>query len=103
MASALPWLVIAMNSDQTCTSYPFLGRGVHRLAGIENMTNGLAWTPDGRWITYTTLNGTIWRVRPHGSHRERVADIPDRKARRLMWSGDGRHLAYTARSLEDER
>lgn len=80
-----------------------LRRGVSRLAGIESITNGLAWTPDGRWITYANSAGEIWRVRPDGSDREQIGDIPDREVRRLMWSPNGKHLAYTARSIEDER
>jgi Tol biopolymer transport system component len=79
------------------------GRGSERLAGIGNLTNGLAWTPDGRWITYADFDGRIRRVRPDGSHREAIGGIPDREVRRLLWSPDGRHLAYAARNLEDER
>jgi len=79
------------------------GRGSHRLAVGENLTNGLAWTPDGRWITYADFDGKIRRVRPDGRGREAIGGIPDREVRRLLWSPDGRHLVYAARSIEDER
>lgn len=99
-------IAVAGHSDKSGSGLYVMsvsGRGIHRLAGVENMTNGLAWTPDGRWITYADLDGKIWRVHPDGSDREWIGGFPDREVRRLVWSPDGRHLAYTARSLEDER
>lgn len=99
-------IAVAGHSDESGSGLyvmSVVGQGVDRLAGIENVTNGLAWTPDGRWITYAALGGTIWRVRPGGSDRKRIGEIPDREVRRLMWSPNGRRLAYAARSLEDER
>ncbi len=79
------------------------GRGSRRLAGAENPTKGLAWTPDGRWITYADFDGKIWRIRPDSRGRETIGAIPDREVRRLLWSPNGRHLAYAARNVEDER
>jgi len=74
----------------------------HWLVGIESVTNGLAWTPDGRWITYADFDGRFWRVHPDGRRRETIGAIPDREVRRLLWSPNGAHLAYAAREVEDE-
>jgi dipeptidyl aminopeptidase/acylaminoacyl peptidase len=66
------------------------------VAGVSRLISALGWTPDGHWITYGDLGGTIWRIRPDGSGREQIGEVPDHLIRRLLWSPDGKHLAYAA-------
>jgi Tol biopolymer transport system component len=58
-----------------------------------------AWTPDGRWVAYATFDGTIERIRPRGGRPQEIADFPDQEVRNLMWSPDGRHLAFSAEPI----
>jgi WD40 repeat protein len=70
--------------------------------GVTGVTTAPAWTPDGRWITYGVDN-TIWRVRPDGSGREQIGDLPaHHEIRRLLWSPDGKHLGYAAIKRDEE-
>lgn len=77
------------------------GGPLHRLRGIGDIGNGLDWTPDGRWITYSGFDGKIWRVHPDGSRRQKIGEIPEHDVRRLLWSPDGKHLAYTALAQQE--
>jgi TolB protein len=58
-----------------------------------------AWTPDGRWITYATYEGAIKRVHPDGSGVSEIADLHHQHVRDLLWSPDGRLLAYSAEEI----
>ncbi len=71
-----------------------------------------AWSPDGRWIAYTTfvrgltLNGKvveteIWRMRPDGTHRERIGDPSrfDEVYHEADWSPDGRSIVVVRTGL----
>jgi Tol biopolymer transport system component len=62
----------------------------------EEVLDGPAWSPDGRWLAYSTYDGRIWRVHPDGRGRQLIAEIPGKEIRSLLWSPDGRRLAYTA-------
>ena len=77
------------------------GGALRRLRGIGDVANGLDWTPDGRWITYSGFDGKIWRVRPDGTKRQKIGDIPEHDVRRLLWSPDGKHLAYAAMAQQE--
>jgi WD40 repeat protein len=68
---------------------------------VSNPTTALAWTPNGRWITYGGLDGTIWRIRPTGADRKQLGKISNHEIRRLLWSPDGQHLAYGALTREE--
>lgn len=73
-------------------------RPLRRSAGF---LTSVAWSPDGRWIAYSRLDGEIWHLRPDGTGAARIGDIPGHDVRRLLWSPDGRHLAYVARRLDE--
>jgi Tol biopolymer transport system component len=62
----------------------------------EEVLDGPVWSPDGRWLAYSTYDGKIWRVHPDGRSRQLIAEIAGEEPRNLLWAPDGRHLAYTA-------
>jgi dipeptidyl aminopeptidase/acylaminoacyl peptidase len=78
------------------------GRGLKTLSGTAGATTALAWAPNQHWITYGGTGGTIWRLHPDGSGREQVGDLPGREIRRLLWSPDGKHLAYAAMKRQED-
>jgi len=75
---------------------PAAGGRPRRISGQE-ILDGPVWSPDGSWITFSNYEGEIRRVRPDGSAEEVIAELPGEEIRGLLWSPDGRHLAYTAR------
>jgi Tol biopolymer transport system component len=82
---------------------PATGGGQLQQVSTEEVpTNPPAWTPDGRWITYSTGTGEIKQVHPDGSGTETIADLPGQEVRDLTWSPDGKHLAYSARPFPKE-
>jgi hypothetical protein len=63
----------------------------------------------GRWLAYQTLGdgkgvNQIWAVEMNDVEY-RLGETPDDSAfsRRMVWSPDGRYLAYTAASVDEER
>jgi Tol biopolymer transport system component len=62
----------------------------------EEILDGPAWSPDGRWLAYSTYAGKIWRIHPDGSGRQVIGKVPGEQASNLLWAPDSRHLAYTA-------
>jgi Tol biopolymer transport system component len=80
--------------------YVLAADGSHpRLVSEEEIVYGPVWSPDGRWITFSNFDGEIRRVHPDGRGVEVVAELPDQEIRALLWSPDGRRLAYTAREF----
>jgi Tol biopolymer transport system component len=65
----------------------------------EEIVDGPVWSPDGRWLTFSTYEGEIRRVRPNGRGEGVIAELPGQEIRGLLWSPDGRRLAYTARDF----
>jgi Tol biopolymer transport system component len=61
-----------------------------------------AWTPDGRWLTFSNFDGQIRRIHPDGSGAQTYASLPGEEVGALRWSPDGRHLAYVARPFPPE-
>jgi TolB protein len=61
-----------------------------------------SWSPDGRWISFLNENGTegdIYLVRPDGSGLKRLTTSNDiTRDGNLVWSPDGKQLAFSARS-----
>jgi Tol biopolymer transport system component len=58
-----------------------------------------AWTPDGRWITYSGEDGSVEKIHRDGSGRRRLFRLAGEEIAGLSWSPDGRHLALTARPI----
>lgn len=52
-----------------------------------------AWAPDGEWIAFSESD-TLWRIRPDGTGRSRVAALHD--VSDYAWSADSRQLAVVA-------
>jgi len=71
-----------------------------RISGQE-ILDGPVWSPDGEWITFSNYDGEIRRVHPDGSGEEVIAKLPGEEIRGLLWSPDGRHLAYMARPFPE--
>jgi dipeptidyl aminopeptidase/acylaminoacyl peptidase len=65
----------------------------------EEVVDGPVWSPDGRWITFSTYDAEIRRIHPDGSGEQVIAELPGQEIRALLWSPDGRHLAYTAQDF----
>lgn len=65
----------------------------------NEVVDGPIWSPDGRWITYSTYDADIRRIRPDGSGEQVIAELPGQEIRGLQWSPDGRRLAYTAQDF----
>lgn len=55
-----------------------------------------AWTPGGRWITYATYDGGIEKIRPQGGEPERIASFDGEYVANLLWSPNGKRLAYSS-------
>jgi len=82
-------------SGQHVYMVPAAGGSLRRIVD-EEVLEGPAWSPDGRWLAYSTYEGKVWRLHPDGSERQLVAEFPGKEIRNLLWSPDGRRLAYTA-------
>ncbi|MFL5873051.1 MAG: TolB family protein [Solirubrobacterales bacterium] len=87
-----------VRSGQRVYVVPATGGGLARIVD-EEVLDGPAWSPDGQWLAFSNYDGEIWRLHPDGSGRQRIATIPDREVRDLLWSPDSRHLAYVAAPL----
>jgi dipeptidyl aminopeptidase/acylaminoacyl peptidase len=80
-------------SGQRIFVVPADGGQLRRIVN-EEVLDGPAWSPDGLWLAYSTYDGEIWRVHPDGSGRHLIARFPGKEVEHLLWSPDGRRLAY---------
>lgn len=79
------------------------GMRVLRRGGVAAGVMGLAWSPSGRRLAFTTSGGDIWAMDADGSHLVRLvaADQISAKAfSSLSWSPLGRRIAFTAASTQ---
>jgi dipeptidyl aminopeptidase/acylaminoacyl peptidase len=67
----------------------------------QEILDGPVWSPDGNWINFSNYEGEIRRVHPDGTGEEVIAELPGEEVRGLLWSPDGRHLAYMARPFPE--
>lgn len=75
--------------------------GKPRQVSDQEILDGPVWSPDGNWITFSNYEGEIRRVQPDGSGEEVIAELPGQEVRGLLWSPDGEHLAYMARTFPE--
>ncbi len=73
----------------------------------EVFQQDVAWSPDGRWLAFSELEGgseydpanwSVWVVRSDGSERTLVR----REALWVSWSPDGEHLAFGSSPKENQ-
>ncbi len=80
---------------------PVDGEGVRLLDSSPDPVKEVAWSPDGRWIAYTTVPGggehsRVLCVRPDGTGRRLLAGAdPDTSAYLGCWARDGSAVAVT--------
>ncbi|MET9699920.1 prolyl oligopeptidase family serine peptidase [Streptomyces sp. NPDC006529] len=82
-------------------SGPARGTEVHVLDGDPDPVTEVSWSPDGRWIAYTSAPGggehtRVLVVRPDGTGRQVIAGAePGSSAHLGCWTRDGTALAVT--------
>ncbi|MER6443894.1 S9 family peptidase [Streptomyces venezuelae] len=82
-------------------SGPARGSEVHALDGDPDPVSEVSWSPDGRWIAYTSAPGggehtRVLVVRPDGTGRQVLAGAePGSSAHLGSWTRDGTALAVT--------
>ncbi len=80
---------------------PVDGEGVRLLDSSPDPVKEVSWSPDGRWIAYTTAPGggehsRVLCVRPDGTGRRLLAGAdPDTSAHLGCWAHDGSAVAVT--------
>ncbi len=88
---------------------PVDGDEVHLLDAEPHPVTEVAWSPDGRWIAYTTAPGggehtRVLCVRPDGTGRRVLAGgEPGSSAHLGCWTHDGSALAVTVAEAPDDR
>nr|WP_234323823.1 prolyl oligopeptidase family serine peptidase [Streptomyces sp. NRRL F-2580] len=90
-------------------SGPARGTEVHVLDGDPDPVAEVSWSPDGRWIAYTSAPGggehtRVLVVRPDGTGRQVLAGAePGSSAHLGCWTRDGTALAVTVAQLSPVR
>ncbi|MFF7559901.1 S9 family peptidase [Streptomyces pseudovenezuelae] len=80
---------------------PVDGEGIRLLDASPDPVKEVSWSPDGRWIAYTTAPGggehtRVLCVRPDGTGRRLLAGAdPDSSAHLGCWAHDGSAVAVT--------
>ena len=56
---------------------------------------GIDWSPDGKWITYYSMNKAVRLLPVEGGPAKSLTDVADIKAGiELSWSPEGERIAY---------
>ncbi len=108
MALPNPWLVdvspdgstllVAAHDDheEGLWSVPVLGTSLRHLADGTVMSG--AWSPDGKSVVFSTINGDINTVSSDGTGAHRLANLPYKRdnffAERSAWSPDGKTIRF---------
>ncbi len=66
----------------------------HRLLGHESDVNGVEWSPDGRFLASSSLDGTvcIWQVQRGFALLKRIESDPRKPLKGLLWDPLGHFL-----------
>lgn len=72
---------------------------LRRLGDADLSQAAPSWSPGGRWIAYATLGGAIEKVRPRGGPPERLAEFPGEQIYDLLYSPNGRRIAYSSEEV----
>lgn len=68
------------------------GTGKRQLSSGTTSAGSPKWSPDGKWIAYTTA-GQVWKMAPDGSNKKQVSGIAT-GAGNPVWSPDGKWIAF---------
>src|SRR5512140_534244 len=113
--AALVWIVVYSRTGPHLVAQPMLGKGVYRLYGLNLISGGLLWSPDGKWlaghITEMPMPDMCFGCNPHSEIF--IVDTTTWTRRTVLWSRvpgvgslswfpDSQHLAYNADSMGGE-
>ncbi len=73
------------------------GADTWQFTGGEKSASNPRWSPDGKWIAFTTSRSgknNVWRIRAAGGEAEQVTDVKS-GVNNFAWSPDGNWIAFT--------
>jgi Tol biopolymer transport system component/DNA-binding winged helix-turn-helix (wHTH) protein len=109
MALPEPWIADVSPDGANLlvlSSYEGLGRGIWSVqsagSSIRHLIDGevrsAAWSPDSKFVVFSTVNGDVNIVRSDGSGAQKLANLPYRVDNfyfeRLAWSPDGKTIRF---------
>jgi hypothetical protein len=88
-------LLVGSVNDNNLWSVGVLGNSLRYLANVP--TDNAVWSPDGKWVAYSTWNGEIYRARSDWSEVQKLTSATghDKPAFFLAWAPDGETLRFT--------